>query len=221
MAMRSRGRLSDRIKSLTEKGGSPEAEDAVQRALRWLANVQNKDGSWGSSYPVAMTGYAVLCFLGHGDTPDSATYGPVVRRGVEFLTQTSAKNTGLMASKPGTNGACYEHGIATYALGEVYAMARFGQKDMGLVIDSFEKGVQIILRGQTEAGGWLYNYNPGSQRRCVGDGLAIPSIEGCQADAPGLPDARGADPRKRSVFCSTCEAREGALDTTHLETRRL
>jgi len=163
LAMRSRGRLSDRIKSLTDKGGSPEAEDAVQRALRWLANVQNKDGSWGSSYPVAMSGYAVLCFLGHGDTPDSATYGPVVRRGVEFLTQTSAKNTGLMASKPGTNGACYEHGIATYALGEVYAMARFGQKNMGLVIESFEKGVQIILRGQTEAGGWLYNYNPGAK----------------------------------------------------------
>ena len=163
LAMRSRGRLSDRMKNLTEKGGSPEAEDAVQRALRWLAGVQNKDGSWGSSYPVAMTGYAVLCFLGHGDTPDSPTYGAVVRRGVEFLTRTSVKNAGLMATMPNSNGACYEHGIATYGLGEVFAMARFGQKDMGAVIEAFEKGVQIILRGQTEAGGWLYNYNPGGK----------------------------------------------------------
>ena len=162
LAMRSRGQLRDRMKSLNERGGSPETEDAVQRSLRWLASVQNEDGSWGRSFPVAMTGYAVLCFLGHGDTPDSATYGAVVRRGVAFLLRASDKSAGLMATMPSSKGACYEHGIATYALGEVYAMARFGQKDLGPVIDAFEKGVHIILKGQTEAGGWLYNYQPGA-----------------------------------------------------------
>ena len=161
MAMRSRGSVENRLKLLTEKGGSPLAEDSVQRALQWLARTQNDDGSWGKSFPVAMTGYAVLCFLGHGDTPESATYGREVSRGVKFLTETSAKNRGLMESKSNSSSGCYEHGIATYALGEVYAMARFGQKDLGPVVDAFDKGVQIILQSQTEAGGWLYHYKPG------------------------------------------------------------
>ncbi|MDZ4401142.1 prenyltransferase/squalene oxidase repeat-containing protein [Prosthecobacter sp.] len=161
LAMRSRGNVDNRLKLLTKRGGLPGAEDAVQRALDWLGRMQNEDGSWGKTYKVAMTGFAVLCFLGHGDTVDSAKYGREVTRGVHFLTEVSAKNEGLLATVPRSNGACYEHGIATYALGEVYAMARFGQKDLGPVVEAFDSGVRIILKGQTEAGGWLYNYRPG------------------------------------------------------------
>ena len=40
-------------------------------------------------------------------------------------------------------------------------MARFGQKNLGPVVEAFDRGVRIILQGQTEAGGWLYNYKPG------------------------------------------------------------
>lgn len=160
--MQNRFSPDKRLKLLMKMGGSPGAEDAVQRALDWLARVQNEDGSWGKTFQGAMTGLAVLCFLGHGETPESATYGREVRRGVGFLTLLSAKNEGMMTAVPRTNAACYEHGIATYALGEVYALARFGQKDLGAVVDAFDRGVRIILAGQTEAGGWLYNYNPGT-----------------------------------------------------------
>jgi hypothetical protein len=161
-SMRSRSSLESRLKLLRERGGLPGAESAVQRALEWLARTQNEDGSWGKTYKVAMTGFAVLCFLGHGDTPDSAEYGRQVTQGVDFLMAVSAKNEGLMATVPSSNAACYEHGIATYALGEVYAMARFGQKNLGPVVEAFDRGVRIILQGQTEAGGWLYNYKPGA-----------------------------------------------------------
>lgn len=159
--MQNRFSSDKRMKLLMERGGLPGAEHAVRRALDWLVRVQNADGSWGKTHKVAMTGFAVLCFLGHGDTVDSAKYGREVTRGVHFLTEVSAKNGGLMATVPRSNGACYEHGIATYALGEVYALARFGQKDLGPVVDAFDRGVRIILEGQTEAGGWLYNYRPG------------------------------------------------------------
>ena len=161
LAMRSRSSMESRMKRMLERGGLPGAEGAVQRALDWLVSVQNEDGSWGKTFKVAMTGFAVLCFLGHGDTPDSTEYGRQVTRGVQFLTEVSAKNAGLMSTVPRSNGACYEHGIATYALGEVYAMARFGQKNLGPVVEAFDRGVRVILQGQTEAGGWLYNYAPG------------------------------------------------------------
>lgn len=161
-AMQNRFSADKRLKLLMERGGSPGAEHAVRRALDWLVHVQNEDGSWGRTYQGAMTGLAVLCFLGHGETPESATYGREVRRGIRFLTDLSAKNEGMLSAKPTTSGACYEHGIATYALGEVYALARFGQKDLGAVVDAFDRGVRIILKGQTDAGGWLYNYKPGA-----------------------------------------------------------
>lgn len=160
-AMQNRFSPDKRLKLLMERGGTPGAEHAVQRALDWLVRVQNEDGSWGKTYKVAMTGFAVLCFLGHGDTVDSPKYGREVARGVHYLTEVSEKNGGLMATVQRSNGACYEHGIATYALGEVYALARFGQKDLGSVVDAFDRGVRIILAGQTDAGGWLYNYKPG------------------------------------------------------------
>ncbi len=161
-AMKNRFSSDMRLNLLMKTGGLPGAEDAVQRALHWLVSVQNADGSWGRTYKGAMTGLAVLCFLGHGETPESAAYGRVVRRGVGFLTLLSAKNAGMMTVVPRTNPACYEHGIATYALGEVYALARFGQKDLGPVAEAFDRGVRIILEGQTEDGGWLYNYHQGT-----------------------------------------------------------
>jgi hypothetical protein len=86
--------MESRMKRLLERGGLLGTEGAVQRALDWLESVQNEDGSWGKTFKVAMTGFAVLCFLGHGDTPDSAEYGRQVTRGVQFLTEVSAKMQG-------------------------------------------------------------------------------------------------------------------------------
>lgn len=162
-AMRNRLDAARRSKLLLEGGGLPEVEDAVQRALAWLATEQNEDGSWGRSYRGAMTGFAVLCFLGHGDTPESPAHGRVVKAGIQFLTRLSAKNRGLISERPASNASCYEHGIATYALGEAFLMAGFGQKDLLPVIEAFERGVQVILDGQTEAGGWLYRYQKGGR----------------------------------------------------------
>ena len=42
-------------------------EQAVLRGLAWLQKVQNADGSWGERNRGAMTGLALLCFLGHGE----------------------------------------------------------------------------------------------------------------------------------------------------------
>jgi hypothetical protein len=53
----------------------------------------------------------------------------------------------------GGNGAVYEHGIATYALGEAYTMTR-----MAKIAPVLEKASQVIIRGQTPPGGWMYGY---------------------------------------------------------------
>jgi hypothetical protein len=159
--MRARMSPESRLQLILKNGGTPQTEDAVARALLWLREHQNLDGSWGRDYPAAMTGLAVLCFLGHGDTPDSKQHGQVVSRGITFLTDLQARNRSMISTHPSSGQAAYEHGIATYALGEAYAMARFGQKGLGPIAEGFFEGVRLILKGQTKRGGWLYGYEQG------------------------------------------------------------
>ena len=48
-------------------GAGKAGQDAVLKALRWLAKVQQEDGSW-NGLP-ADSGLALMCFLAHGETP--------------------------------------------------------------------------------------------------------------------------------------------------------
>jgi hypothetical protein len=141
---------------LAKHGGGAGTERAIIRALAWIAQQQNKDGSWGKKYKCAMTGLALLAFLGHCETPDSPRYGNRVMRGILYLVEISKKN-GIYASSSG-HSAAYEHGIATYALGESYAIARLGKTPLPGMRDAFVKGTQKIINGQNPDGGWSYGY---------------------------------------------------------------
>ena len=57
-------------------------EAAVIRGLNWLKANQNADGSWSPTYQSAMTGFALLALLGHGETPGSTEYGAAVQKGI-------------------------------------------------------------------------------------------------------------------------------------------
>lgn len=127
--------------------------DATERGLRWLKHSQNKDGSWGSKADEvrASTGLALLAFLWHGVMPDSGDFGPTVIRGMEFL----------FANMPTTNGPAGKiqaqavgHAIAVYALCEGYATIRNPH-----VKDAGERGLALILTGQSDSGLWGDSYN--------------------------------------------------------------
>ena len=64
----------------------PRLDAAVARGLAFLARQQNADGSFEGGAPkVAMTGLAVLAFLGAGETPGLGKHGLVVHNSIEFL----------------------------------------------------------------------------------------------------------------------------------------
>jgi len=57
-----------------------------------------------------------------------------------YLIELGKKNEhGMIAENILENGATYEHGIATYALGEMYTLARLGSKSLPGMKDAFEK----------------------------------------------------------------------------------
>ena len=175
-SMRQRCATTERLEKLRQNGGSAECERAVSASLEWLKSKQNADGSWGrndgKSNQAAMTGLALLCYLGRCETPDSPFYGDNVMRGIMYLIELSKKNPhGMIAEDIYSNGGTYAHGIATYALGEMYTLARMGSKELPGMRDAFEKGVKLIIDNQNKRGSWTYGgkdagkptaYNPES-----------------------------------------------------------
>ena len=142
-------------------GANRESEGAVQASLRWFKRHQSPNGSWesdkyyqncnegakcepgklhdASDANVAMTGYAVLCFLGFGY--DHRTPGPfrnTVRNGINWLVSVQ-KNDGYFGKRN------YEHPIAVMALAEAYAMT--ADPELRAVV---QKGVDQILAHQNQ-----------------------------------------------------------------------
>ncbi|MES2705858.1 MAG: prenyltransferase/squalene oxidase repeat-containing protein [Verrucomicrobiota bacterium] len=152
---------AERLAKMTANGGSPQCEEAVTKGLVWLAGKQNADGSWGESHKAAMTGMVLLAFLGHCETPDSIKYGEKILKGVSYLidlgrNQKQPQFAGIFSTKPTIASSTYEHGIATYALGETYSFAKLGSRELPGLRDAFEKGVSIIIEKQNNKGSWSY-----------------------------------------------------------------
>ncbi len=137
--------------------GMPKTELAVLKALRWLKDHQNEDGSWSNSYPVAMCGLALLAFLAHGELADSKEFGMTVQKALRYLSdRMNGVADGAMV-EPHSRG--YSHAIATYAVAEAYGMT----KNPALK-PVMEKGLASIIAGQEACGGWDYSYNKDSSR---------------------------------------------------------
>jgi hypothetical protein len=143
----------DRQYALEQGGGSDNTELAVMRALYWLRDHQNDDGSWGEDpLKPSMTALALLCFLGHGEDHLSPEFGRTVRLALEWL-MGHQDAEGYLAHD---FRYAYQHGMATYALAEAYAMT-----ELERIKPVVKKAVEVILHGQTDEGGWYYGYTKG------------------------------------------------------------
>jgi hypothetical protein len=139
--------------------GKP-ADAASDAGLRWLKKHQSPNGMWSATKyfqnctdglkcepgaemsgdeDVAMTGYAVLCFLGQGfDHKTPNKYRPVVQKGIEYLLSVQ-KPEGLMGDRN------YEHPVAAMALVEAY-----GLSNDPAIRESAQKAVNFILTRQSK-----------------------------------------------------------------------
>ncbi|MCB1061627.1 MAG: terpene cyclase/mutase family protein [Verrucomicrobiae bacterium] len=156
--MRGRCIPGERARLLHENGGTPEVEAAVMNALDWLQSAQNRDGSWGGTYEGAMTGFALLCYLGHCETPQSPRYGETVTKGIQALLEMAQRNGGRLGS-PGDKHWAYEHGIGTYALGEALILTREEGSEIPQLEETYEAAVKLVIDGQNSDGGWVYGYS--------------------------------------------------------------
>jgi len=197
-AYRSRS-AAHRAAALTAGGGNGMTEAAVQAALRWLATNQNEDGRWdcslhgggretktlghdrggaGREADTAVTGLAVLAFLGAGQTHQDGKHATKVRRGLEFLARSQAAD-GNLAGNAELFARMYCHGMATLALGEAYGMTG----DPGLR-PFLERALGYTMRSQHPVtGGW--RYQPGDEGDTSQLGWQLMSLH--SAELAGLP----------------------------------
>jgi hypothetical protein len=155
--------------ALSQGGGSEVSEAAVARGLRWLANTQNKDGSWSieklggnTKNDVAGAALGVLPFLAAGIThrPNSekveesneagkkvrVDHSLVVQRALNFLMLKQNKRTGAY------NENAYAHSLATIALCEACGLTGDAQ-----LRASAQRGIAYVIEFQDpKGGGWRY-----------------------------------------------------------------
>ena len=164
------------------------SQTAVLRALRWLQARQQPDGSWPGPAP-AMTGLALLCFLGHAETPgESEEFGNTVRRGIEWLLANQQPD-GRFA---GRDEHDYSLPIAAYALCEASALTRIPK-----IGKAAERSVELIVRGQNSGGGWNYNCARSDRNDTSYTGWCVQALRA--AELAGLRNEGLAEAMQRAV----------------------
>ena len=175
----------ERFAYTLENGGDANTEQAVRGALEFLAKSQSPDGSWnaqaygagqravapsaealyradtGKFADTAMTGLALLAFLGAGHTHnDGGPYAACVHRGLSYLCQQQFPSGDLsgrnqIGQQPTVRYArMYSHGIAAIALAEAYALTQ----DQDLVVP-VKNAVDYSLKAMNpRTGGWRYDF---------------------------------------------------------------
>jgi hypothetical protein len=164
-SIRKRCSKEDRLARLQETGGTPECEDAVVKALDWLKASQSADGSWTASDKSAMTGLALLAYLGHCETPLSEDYGDSVLRAITYLVDLGMKTGGKLSTNPADKHWPYEHGIATYALAEAATFCQQANIHVPKLFEVTQMAGQFIIDNQhAHSGGWDYSYDVSGNR---------------------------------------------------------
>ncbi len=151
-------------------GGSKDSEVAVAAGLRWLADHQNRDGSWSAhgfsrhcgarrscqgrgfhEHSIGVTALTLLAFLGAGtldpEAPDSE-YRRITLRGLDYLIgEQDAKG----CYGPREGHYMYNHAISAFCLAEAARLTRKLRYRR-----SVAKALRFSARSQQPGGGWDY-----------------------------------------------------------------
>ena len=178
-----------RSEIVRKEGGTFMTEAAVARGLKWLASVQNHDGSWSlgdyddhddknNRGDTMGTGLALLPFLGAGQTHEFGRYKSTVAKGLAWLIKKQKQNGDLRADFKGQAGM-YAHGQATIVLCEALAMT--GDEQFRKPAQS---AIDFIEKAQHKEGGW--RYRPGERGDTSVVGWQIMALQSARAPRVGL-----------------------------------
>jgi len=202
---------ADEVSPALQKYQKP-VDEAIDRALAYLAKEQNKDGSWPGPMRrnTAIASLCVMAFLAKGHTPGTGPHGDVLNKGIDFVID-SAQHNGLLVGDTRSHGPMYSHTIATLMLSEVTGMVtpeRQTKLDAAL-----GNALRLILTAQDvrkatkHQGGWRYQHNSrDSDISC--SGWALMSLRSARNNGAAVP--------KKAIeeavrFVMHCRSRDGGF----------
>jgi ElaB/YqjD/DUF883 family membrane-anchored ribosome-binding protein len=197
-----------RLECTMKGGGTPETEDAVLAALRWLARHQSSDGSWGvtaytgqcsrigrtggcspnpghADFDAGVTGLSILAFLGGGyshlskDTHDGICFGDVVRKGMQWM-MSNQDYEGCIGSRQ-SQKYMYNHTICALAMTEAY-----GLTGSNLFKDQAQMSLDFTVAAQNPGKGWRYSYKCGDNDSSV-TGWAVMVLKSAELSGLSFP----------------------------------
>lgn len=132
-----------------------EVDKMYVHGLQYLARTQTAEGNWPdepSGYEPALTSFAIISLLAHGDDPNFGPYSATIRHGLDFILKHADSNTGYIGT------SMYNHGFSTLALAEAY-----GAVDDPRLGPALQKAVRVIVFAQEENSLHAWRYSPDSK----------------------------------------------------------
>jgi hypothetical protein len=184
----------DRSRLAERKGATPDTEEAVKAALKWLADNQQPDGRWdadrhgagreplvsghnrysaGIRADSGMTGLALLALLASGHTHRQGPYRENVRQGLQYLLGIQ-ESDGDIGGQATAFARMYCHAMAACALSEAYGMT--GDERLRRPVS---RAIGYTIATQDPSGGG-FRYrpgDPGDTSQCGWQLMALKSAE--------------------------------------------
>ncbi len=176
--------------ALRGDAGADGSAGTLARSLAWLARHQAKDGSWRAAgfadqcngpkcegtgdgdFDVALTGLALLAFLGDGHTTFADDeYGRTVGNGVRWLI---AQQDADGRVGPKVVKLMYNQAIATQALAEAYGMTQTGS-----VRDAAQRAIDFLVAAKNPSKAWRYTPRSGENDTSV-TGWCVAALEAAE-----------------------------------------
>lgn len=114
------GRYGTRGRGRERAIGGKTYASAIGNGLKWLAEHQRDNGSFGDD--IGDTGLALLALLGDGNTMRSGPFKANVKRGVRWLRDNQQPDGRFISEESDT---LREHAIAAFAMSEAYGLSEF------------------------------------------------------------------------------------------------
>ena len=144
---------ADRAPELSDK-----AAEAIDKGLKYLLANQRFDGSLASNESgdraIAITSLTLMAFMSKAEFPGVGANGDALNKAKDWLlAQAKDAPDGYLGS------TMYEHGLAILALTEMWGMTQ-DPEDEDAMQKAIEAGVEVIIRSQSDRGGWRYQPTP-------------------------------------------------------------
>ncbi|MDE0827070.1 MAG: terpene cyclase/mutase family protein [Akkermansiaceae bacterium] len=167
-------------------------DPSVERALQYLASVQNKEGSFPENYgdSTGIPALVGMAFLSKGHMATEGPYAENINRCVDFIVSHQNRE-GLFVAGHAGSGPMYAHNISTLFLSEVSGMV--DPERQAKIAKTLPKALQLILRAQNvekpeqHRGGW--RYHPGSRDSDTScSGWALMALRSAKLNGAAVPD---------------------------------